>query len=75
MEANKDKGTSVGFTPKITEWVDINKESPPVTGWYKIKTTMGEYEAPYGRDASGNFLWVVPDEKMITHWGKKYELL
>lgn len=52
-------------------WVDIKKENPPETGWYKIKTTMGEYEAPYARDMAGNFIWVVPDPTMITHWKSK----
>lgn len=50
------------------EWINIKEKLPERSGWYQIKTTMGEYEAPYAKTLEGKMIWVVPDEKMITHW-------
>lgn len=53
------------------EWISVQDRLPTETGWYKIKTPYGEFEAPLSTNMKGDLVWVVPDEKSITHWKKK----
>lgn len=59
--------------PKNETWISIDERLPKETGWYKVKTTLynREYEVPLYKDLSGKLIWVVPDQKMITHWKKE----
>lgn len=53
------------------EWVSIDDRMPDKAGWYKIKTIHGEYEAPLSTNLKGDFVWVLPDSSIITHWKNK----
>lgn len=58
------------ITEDLTGWISIKEKLPLKKGWYKIKTTMGDYQAPFVRNSNGGMSWVVPDESMITHWAE-----
>jgi hypothetical protein len=53
---------------KQDEWISVDFALPSKTGWYKIKTAHGEYEAPLSINQKGKPVWVVPDPSSITHW-------
>ncbi len=55
---------------KAEEWTEV-KTPPPYSGWYKVKYTNGEMEAPFVRNGAGKLVWVIPETIIITHWKLK----
>ena len=49
-------------------WISITNGLPETFGWYKIKTSHGEFEAPFVTNGLGKLVWVLPDPSIITHW-------
>lgn len=49
-------------------WISVKTELPKEYGWYRIKTTIGEFNAAYSHTLGGKNVWVVPDSSIITHW-------
>lgn len=68
MEGNKCPKCEAIIPEDLSGWININERKPSKSGWYKIKTTMGDYEAPYAKNVKGEMVWVMPDETMLTHW-------
>ena len=50
------------------DWINYDEMPPPETGWYKVKTEYGHFEACYAGTLGGIRKWVVPDSIKITHW-------
>jgi hypothetical protein len=53
---------------KQDEWISVEVALPSKKGWYKIKTSHGEYEAPLLENGNKKLVWLVPDPSSITHW-------
>lgn len=53
-------------------WVSVSDRIPDKNGLYRIKTTNGVIiHCPLAHSLSGKLVWVIPDEKQITHWIEK----
>lgn len=52
------------------KWVDVKERMPQKTGWYDVKTKyqIGPLNLPLSTTMDGKFVWVIPDESIITHW-------
>jgi len=52
-------------------WISVNNGLPEEVGWYQIKTTYGQFEAPFVNNSRQELVWLIPDTSIITHWKNK----
>lgn len=71
IDGNKCPKCENIITEDLNGWISVDEKLPTKKGWYKVKTTMGDYEVPFASKLDGSSCWLVPGEEIkVTHWAE-----